>query len=225
MAHESSEVVQGKLTQSPARFIAFEGIDGCGKTTVLSHCSRRLDRQGVSHIVTREPGGTPIGEKIRELLLDPSHASLDQRAEVLLYTASRAQHARERIAPALEKGVWVLADRYADATLAYQGYGRGLGPEILRPFQEWATRGLWPHLTVLLDCPAETAWSRRKNRGTKEDRLEQESPSFHESVRRGYLELARAEPGRFLILDASRDLEEVLEDFDDRLALRFKPCQ
>jgi dTMP kinase len=195
-----------------ARFISFEGIDGCGKTTLLAQLSAWLDGAGIAHRKTREPGGTWLGEKVRGLLLDPSHGSLDQRAEVFLYTASRAQLAQEVIAPTLRQGLWVLADRYTDATLAYQGYGRGLDLERLHQFQEWATRGLWPHHTVLVDCDAALALARRNGRPEDPDRIEQEDLEFHQRVRDGYLELAKAEPLRFLVLDGNQEQTAVVEE-------------
>lgn len=198
----------------PAKFISFEGIDGCGKSTLLEHLSQRLQQAGQSFIQTREPGGTLIGENIRRLLLDPTHRNMDQLTEVFLYTASRAQLTRDVIVPALQEGRWVLADRYIDATLAYQGFGRGLDRERLRRLQEWATGDLWPHHTILLDCTVAIAWERMKNRLENSDRIEQEHRTFHEKVRQGYLELARSEPGRFIVLDAGKRREEVVADFD-----------
>jgi dTMP kinase len=204
----------------PARFISFEGIDGCGKSTLLVELNMLLDQAGIPHIRTREPGGTPLGEQIRELLLDPRNKTMDSWTEVLLYSASRAQHSRETISPALGQGIWVLADRFSDATLAYQGYGRGLELESLRAIQAWATRGLWPHHTILLDCDVDVAFSRVLGRNSDRDRIEQEKRSFHQRVRDGYLELARAEPLRFLVLDAGQELDKVVADFHE---LFWKP--
>jgi dTMP kinase len=200
----------------PARFISFEGVDGCGKSTLLTELNMLMDRVGIPHIQTREPGGTEIGEQIRELLLNPRHRAMDTWTEVLLYSASRAQLAGETIQPALGKGVWVLADRFSDATLAYQGYGRGLDVGKLRRIQEWATRGLWPHHTILLDCDVDVAFSRLLARNCSRDRMEQERRSFHQRVRDGYLELARSEPLRFLVLDANQALEQVVADFQEQ---------
>lgn len=199
----------------PARFISFEGIDGCGKSTLLAELNMLMDRVGIPHIQTREPGGTEIGEQIRELLLNPRYKGMNTWTEVLLYSASRAQLASKTIHPALRKGVWVLADRFSDATLAYQGYGRGLDVENLRRIQEWATRGLWPHHTILLDCDVDVAFSRLLGRNSDRDRMEQEQRSFHHRVRDGYLELARSEPLRFLVLDANQALEQVVADFHE----------
>ncbi|HAA03694.1 MAG TPA: dTMP kinase [Syntrophobacteraceae bacterium] len=204
----------------PARFISFEGIDGCGKSTLLEKLHVLMDQVGIPFVQTREPGGTEIGEQIREVLLDPRNKSMDTWTEVLLYSASRAQHAIEAIQPALQRGVWVLADRFSDATLAYQGYGRGLDVEHLRRLQDWATRGLWPHHTILLDCDVDVAFSRILGRNANRDRMEQEKRSFHQRVRDGYLELAKSEPLRFLVLNANQTLERVAADFRE---LFWKP--
>lgn len=198
-----------------AQFITFEGIDGCGKSTLLDHLGRCLEEVDCTYIKTREPGGTPIGENIRKILLDPANNAMHQMTEVLLYTASRAQLTREVIMPALKRGIWVLADRYIDATLAYQGYGRGLDRNHLRQIQEWATAGLWPHYTILLDCDPDVAWERMRTRQGRSDRIERENRAFHEQVRQGYLSLAAAEPQRFIVLDATKVLEAVLEDFNN----------
>ncbi|MHC1743701.1 MAG: dTMP kinase [Syntrophobacteraceae bacterium] len=195
-------------------FISFEGIDGAGKTTLLSTLEAWLKKERIAHVVTREPGGTRLGEKVRELLLDPSHTGMSDRAELLLYSASRAQLVQEVIRPALNEGHWVLADRFIDATLAYQGYGRGLDLEMLRAVQEWATDGLWPHRTVLVDCDLEVAAGRQKLRPKARDRIESEHRAFHRAVREGYLGLADREPERFTVIDGSKPLDEVLQDFE-----------
>jgi dTMP kinase len=203
--------LENQASLFPPQFISFEGIDGCGKSTLLEKFHQWLQEYGIRHIITREPGGTPLGDKIRDLLLDPKYSGMDHCAEVLLYTASRAQHAREVILPAMKKNTWVLADRYIDATLAYQGYGRDLEIEHLRRIQDWATGGLWPHRTILLDCDVSVAFRRIRTRREKPDRMEQEMNSFHERVRQGYLELARSEPERFFVVDASKAEEEVIQ--------------
>jgi dTMP kinase len=200
----------------PARFISFEGIDGCGKSTLMEHLCRWLEDAGISCLRTREPGGTPIGEKIRQLLLDPSSAEMSPRAEVLLYSASRAQLVGEVIGPALKKGTWVLTDRFVDATFAYQGFGRGFDLGGLRSIQEWTLGGLWPDRTILLDCGIGTALERMDTRNGEKDRIERENFEFHGKVRDGYLALAEAEPDRFLVLNAERPLEQVIEEFHTR---------
>jgi len=209
----------GEYITASARFISFEGIDGCGKSTLMEHLCRWLEDAGVPWLRTREPGGTPIGEKIRGLLLDPSSTEMSARAEVLLYSASRAQLAEEIIAPALKRGTWVLTDRFVDATFAYQGFGRGFDLRGLRGIQEWTLGGLWPHRTILLDCAIGTALERMGARNGVKDRIESETLEFHRKVREGYLALAEAEPDRFLVLDAERSLDEVIEEFRTRFWL------
>jgi dTMP kinase len=194
-------------------FISFEGIDGCGKSTLMEFLISALGEAGISYVRTREPGGTSLGENIRSLLLNPANRSMDEAAEVLLYTASRAQLVREVIRPALHGGTWVIADRYTDATLAYQGYGRGLDLQSLRYIQDWATGSLQPHRTILLDCAVGTAFQRMELRSGDKDRIEEESRAFHERVRDGYLQLASAEPERFVVLDAERPVEGVVRQF------------
>jgi dTMP kinase len=204
----------------PAKFISFEGIDGCGKSTLMEQLTNWLTRAGIPWIKTREPGGTPIGEKIREILLDPAFSEMSGRAEVLLYSASRAQLTDNVIVPAMKKGSWVLTDRFVDATFAYQGFGRGFDLERLKIIQEWTTKGLWPDRTILLDCDPDTALTRLGARnGGDGDRIEQEDPAFHRKVRKGYLALAEKEPERFLVLDASKPLEEVIGEFYERFWL------
>jgi dTMP kinase len=190
-------------------FISFEGIDGSGKSTLLERVARWLEGVGVSHVKTREPGGTVLGETLRQALLDPSFAGMQEWAEVLLYAASRVQHVHELIRPSLEQGFWVLSDRYADATLAYQGYGRGLDRVKLRQIHEWTTGGLWPDSTVLLDCSLSTAAARRKRRCRDTDRVEGLDELFHERVRQGYLDLAREYRDRFIVLDAALPVDEL----------------
>ncbi|MHC1728627.1 MAG: dTMP kinase [Syntrophobacteraceae bacterium] len=198
----------------PAKFISFEGIDGCGKSTLMDQLSRWLTTAGIPFIRTREPGGTRIGERVREILLDPASSEMSSRAEVLLYSASRAQLTDEVIVPAMKKGTWVLTDRFVDATFAYQGFGRGFDLDRLWGIQEWTTRDLWPSKTILLDCDIETAMGRMGGRnGGDLDRIEQENRIFHQKVRNGYLSLAQKEPKRFLVLDASKPLDEVIEEF------------
>lgn len=196
-----------------AQFVSFEGIDGCGKSTLMEVLCRWLTEARIPYLRTREPGGTSLGEKVRTLLLDPSNQGMHQRTEVLLYTASRAQLVEECIRPALEKGVWVLTDRFVDATLAYQGFGRGIELDALRRLQSWATSGLRPDTTVLLDCDVDLAQGRMQGRSEHPDRMELESLAFHRRVRDGYLEIARSEPGRFMVLDASKPLDEVVAEF------------
>ncbi|KEF33539.1 thymidylate kinase [Deinococcus sp. RL] len=190
-------------------FLTFEGPEGAGKSTQLRHLAARLAAAGLPHTVTREPGGTPLGTRVRGVLLDPA-LGIDPLPEFLLYSASRAQLVREVLRPALARGEVVLCDRYADSSLAYQGAGRGLDPGFLQAVTAAATGGLTPDLTVLLDLDPALGLRRAARRG-QPDRLEQADLAFHERVRRGFLALAAAEPGRFLVLDAARDEAELAE--------------
>lgn len=189
-------------------FITFEGVEGCGKSTQITLLWEYLLESGHDVIVTREPGGTPIAEAIRGVLLNPDHDTMGSTAELLLYAASRSQHVYEKIAPALAAGQVVLCDRFADSTTAYQGGGRGIHPEILHTLNGIATGGVWPDCTLLLDLPVEVGLERARNRGRK-DRIEQESVMFHDRVRTGFLELARAEPARIQVIDGSASIDEV----------------
>ncbi|MGB9660414.1 MAG: dTMP kinase [Moorellaceae bacterium] len=191
-------------------FITFEGPDGSGKTTQVELLARKLESMGRQVVCTREPGGTPLAESIRELLLKPWTEEVWGLTEVFLYAAGRVQHVRSRILPALEAGQVVLCDRYADSTLAYQGFGRGLSPELVRQINELATGGIKPRLTLLLDLPPEESLRRRGGgEGKMLDRLEREDMDFHRRVREGYLELARQEPGRIKVIDAAQSPEAV----------------
>jgi dTMP kinase len=198
-------------------FITFEGIEGSGKSTQISRLQQHLSEQGRPVRLTREPGGTPIGDQVRGILLDPANRLLDPTAELLLYAASRAQHLREVILPELKAGRIVLCDRFSDATLAYQGYGRGLSIPTIRELDRIVTAGLRPALTVLLDLPAETGLCRARGRNTaqglhNEARFENEDLLFHNRVREGYLQLAQEEPERIRIVNAARPPEAVQEN-------------
>ena len=189
-------------------FITFEGPDGSGKTTQARLLAKWLGEQGYQVVLTREPGGTDIGDQIRVVLHDPRNTAMDARTEILLYSASRAQHVTEQIRPALAAGKIVISDRYADSTLAYQGYGRGLDLETLQRVTAFATGGLTPDLTLYLDVPPEAGLQRRQLGGVEWNRLDAETLEFHQRVRAGYLELVRQEPGRWVIIDAARSIEE-----------------
>jgi dTMP kinase len=202
-------------------FVSFEGIDGCGKSTLLAQLSAWLNAAGVPHLQTREPGGTVLGEALRSMLLDSSFSGMHPWAEALMYAAARAQHVSEVILPTLKRGHWVLTDRYADATMAYQGYGRGLDIRRLDEIHRWTTGDLRPDVSVLLDCSVATAIERRHRRQDQPDRLELLDTAFHERVRSGYLALAASERGRFLVLDADRSIEAVTEDFLNHLKQRL----
>ena len=183
------------------RWIAFEGGEGSGKST---QARRLADRLGA--VLTREPGGTLVGERVRELLLDPTVADLDARAEALLMAADRAQHVSERVRPALASGRDVVSDRSAYSSLAYQGHGRGLGVEHVRRLCDWATDGLWPDVAVLLEVPADERAERMKD---PPDRMESAGTDFHAVVAEGFRELAAAEPDRWLVVDGTGDVEAV----------------
>jgi dTMP kinase len=210
-------------------FITFEGVEGCGKTTQLRLLKERLEAAGERVTSTREPGGCPIADKMRAILLDAENSAITPLSELLLYAAARAQHVQEVILPALERGETVLCDRFTDATVAYQGHGRGLDLETIAQLNRLATGGLEPKLTLLIDCPVQIGLSRALARieaaqGAREERFELESVRFHERVRAGYLELAAAHPERFLIIDGSGDVAQteklVIEALAERLPVR-----
>ncbi len=196
-------------------FITLEGIEGSGKSTQIKHICDLLQNMGLSCTVTREPGGTVIGKKIRSILLDPESRNMDPVTELLLYTADRAQHLSETIRPLLEEGKTVICDRYFDATLAYQGYARGLDIEMILSLHKLTCRNLTPNLTFLLDLAPHTglmrAWNQLNSgaRPDAESRFEKEALEFHHKVRAGYLEIAAREPERFRIIDASLNELEV----------------
>lgn len=191
-------------------FITFEGIEGSGKSTQLARVAVALRAAGHTVLTTREPGGTAIGDRIRDLVLDPQHRVMVPIAELLLYAAARAQHVAERIRPALARGELVLCDRYADATAAYQGSARQIPTHTLQLVHQLATEALQPQLTVLLDIAPELGLARVAGRGAL-DRLEQETLAFHQRVRAGYLALAQAEPTRFLVMDGGLPEDEIHE--------------
>ena len=193
--------------QSTGLFIAFEGGDGAGKSTQAARLSDALESRGLSVLRTREPGGTPIGEKLRSLVLDHGHGTIDARTEALMFAAARAAHAHQVIRPALASGTVVITDRYIDSSVAYQGAGRGLGAEGVLSLNEWATEGLRPHLTVLLDVDPADGRQRRTAGDATEDRLESEPDDFHSAIRHAFLDLARAAPSSYLVLPASEEIE------------------
>jgi dTMP kinase len=208
----------GKRKQR-GRFITFEGLDGCGKTTQLEKVAAVLRGEGIKVLTTREPGGTEIGERIRAVLLDSRTAGLDPYAEMALMFASRAQQVTEVILPALEAGEWVLCDRFTDSTEAYQGGGRELGSEAVLALHKVLCRGLWPDLTILMDSDVSSSVrrARRRNRQkadasgdqANENRFEKESNEFFTRVHNAYLAIARREPQRVVVVDARRSLDAV----------------
>lgn len=201
------------------RFVTFEGIDGTGKTTQLKALEGHLQACGQSCVITREPGGTSLGNLIRQVLLEVGKHPIASPTELFLYLADRAQHVQDVILPALNAGNVVLCDRYTDSTLAYQGYGRGIDLKLLRRLNEFAGGGVRPDLTFLLDCPVALGLSRTAQRQrtiatgeSREDRFEREKLDFHERVRAGFLHIARAEAWRFRIINAARSAEEVAQE-------------
>lgn len=189
-------------------FITVEGIEGVGKSTNMEYIHRQLQAAGRDVLVTREPGGTPLAEAIRALLLDPVHTGMDMLCELQLVFAARAEHLAKVIRPALEAGQWVLCDRFTDATYAYQGGGRGVDTAIIARLEDLVQGGFRPDLTLLLDVPVATGLARASQRGAL-DRFEQEQAAFFERVRQAYLELARRHPGRFRVIDAGQPLAAV----------------
>ena len=195
-------------------FITIEGPDGSGKTTALQQVVPRLQQEMNRKVVaTREPGGSPIAEKIRSLILDPSHTDMDSRTEALLYAASRRQHLIEKVLPVLESGDVIFCDRFVDSSIAYQGYARGIGEEGIREINEFATEGIEPDLTLYIDVPAEVGIQRiHANLDEREyNRLDQEKLAFHEKVRAGYQQLAKANPERIVVVDGTMSREVVAE--------------
>ncbi|MCC7549298.1 MAG: dTMP kinase [Burkholderiales bacterium] len=193
-----------------ARFITLEGVDGAGKSTHAPWIARWLEERGVALCLTREPGGTPLGERLRDLLLDPAQR-VDAKAEALLMFAARRQHLVDLIEPSLARGHWVLCDRFTDATFAYQGGGRGIATARLALLEEWVQGDRQPDLTLYFDVPVEVARTRLLANRTL-DRFEQEQRAFFERVRAGYLERARQAPQRIRVLDATREIAQVQRD-------------
>ncbi len=189
-------------------FISFEGGEGCGKSTQIALLREYLEAQGKVVVETREPGGTVIAERIREVLLNPEHGAMGTEAELLLYAAARAQHVHEKIRPALEAGAVILCDRFADSTTAYQGAARGVAGEVLATLHKIATAGIWPDKTFLLDLDPVVGLDRARIRGTA-DRLESEKLEFHQAVRAGFLDIARAEPERVLVIDGAQEIDSI----------------
>ena len=195
-------------------FITFEGIEGCGKSTQIALLATSLQQAGQRVLLTREPGGCPIANQVRSILLDAANSAMTPMAELMLYAAARAQHLAEVIRPALADGAIVLCDRFSDATRAYQAFGRGIDRQYMETLNDLACNGLAPQLTLLLDCPVETGLGRARQRiettsGPREERFELESLAFHQRVRDGYLQLAAEEPARFVIIDATGTPEQV----------------
>jgi len=212
-------------------FLAFEGIEGSGKTTIMERMAEHLHKQGLSVRMTREPGGTAFGRELRRLLLDTRSATFSTQAELLLFLADRAQHLQEVVMPALGEGTMLLCDRYAASTLAYQGYGRGMPLDQITRLIEFATGGLWPDMTLLFDLPVELGLARARERSREEGaevtegRFEAENLNFHQRVRTGYLELAAQHPKRYAIVDASVPTDAVLQQALGLVRARLAVCR
>lgn len=195
-------------------FITFEGMEGCGKSTQAKRLANTLAGRGIRVVRTFEPGGTPVGNKIRRILLDRDSRDLAPMAELLLYEADRAQHVARIIKPALDRGEWVICDRFFDATVVYQGIARRQDPELIISLNLAVTGGISPDMTFLLDCPVEVGLNRALRRNSVQpdegqDRFEREERAFHEAVREGYLTVARKETDRFVVIDASQEPDQV----------------
>jgi len=196
------------MNVAPGLFLTFEGIEGAGKTSNLQHAKDLIEASGKSVIVSREPGGTEVGEKIREVLLDPDLPAMHSDTELLLMFASRAEHYQHKILPALNDGNWVLCDRFSDASFAYQGGGRHIAIPRISALENWVLGEFRPDTTFLFDLPVNLGLSRAKARGAA-DRIEQEEAEFFEQIRRCYLDRAAKEPERFCLIDASQTLDAV----------------
>lgn len=201
---------------SRGKFITVEGIEGTGKSTNIEFITKLLEAEGIKVVNTREPGGTEMAERIRQLLLDHGQEPVPPIAELLLFFAARSLHLENTIKPALDSGRWVLCDRFTDASRAYQGDGRGQDARRIEQLADWVQAGVEPDLTILLDAPAETGMARAAARGDG-DRMDNEALAFYQRVRSGYLRLARQHPDRFVVIDASRPLDEVRADIDATL--------
>ncbi|WP_342563690.1 dTMP kinase [Paenibacillus sp. FSL R7-0345] len=194
-------------------FITLEGGDGAGKTTVLGRVAAYLQNHSMPYIITREPGGIEIAEKIRSIILDPAHTAMDSRTEALLYAAARSQHLAEVVEPALQQGLTVLCDRFVDSSLVYQGYARGLGIGNVQSINDFATGGLKPDLTFYLDVDPEVGLARiAANQDREVNRLDLENLAFHQKVREGYQQVVQSDPERVVVLDANRPVHLVEQD-------------
>ncbi|MBW2636991.1 MAG: dTMP kinase [Deltaproteobacteria bacterium] len=199
-------------------FITFEGIEGSGKTTQIAITGDYLDKKKIPFIITEEPGGTGLGSELRQILLDKTSLNIAEKAELLLFAADRAQHIEEVILPAMRAGKVVLCDRFSDATIAYQGFGRGVDVDFIRTINDFSSQSLKPDLTLLFDIPVVTGLERIKDRispsgkASLEDRFEREKVEFHRRIREGYLSLLRDEPDRIRLIDGSRGVDEVAEE-------------
>ena len=190
-------------------FITFEGPEGSGKTTQINKLAVYLKKKGLKYIITREPGGSFVADKIRNILLDTGNKDLSPDAELLLYLASRAQHVKDKILPALKQGKIVICDRFSDSTMAYQGFARGFKRSLIRELNNFATGGLEPDLTLLFDIDVKKGLSRAHKAKNRKDRLELESLRFHNAVRKGFLKIAEEEPGRVKVIKVTADIDAI----------------
>ena len=223
IAHTPTEILEilcPGVKRAPGAFLSVEGLDGSGKGTQIERLSDALDRWGFEVVHTREPGGTPIGEKIREILLDRENAGMAAETEALLYAASRAQHVREKILPAVAEGKVVLCDRYLDSSAAYQGGGRQLGIDQVLAINAPAVTGVLPDLTVYLEIGHREALQRRCA-ASEPDRMEMEADSFHARVEDGYHQLIGRDPDRFVVVDAAKSRDEIAEEIQDKVLTRL----
>jgi dTMP kinase len=193
------------VSNHPGFFVVFEGGDGAGKSTQVKQLTEKLTKLKETVVITREPGGTELGKKIREILLDQNEFEVSPRMEALLFAADRSINMSQIIKPALEKGNVVIADRHIDSSIAYQGVGRGLGAQTIEEISRWATQEIVPDLTVLLDVDANTGQSRLETK----DRLDRESTDFHTKVNQAFRDLAKANPDRYIVIDATKPVEEI----------------
>lgn len=204
------------MTKIMGKFITLEGIEGAGKSTMLNFISEQLQQAGNEVVVTREPGGTHVGEKLREILLDNNNDQLSDDAELLIIFAARAQHLQQVIRPALDAGHYVVCDRFTDASYAYQGGGRGMSTERIKQLEHWVQQGLKPDLTILFDLDVATGLRRAGKRG-EADRFEQEHVDFFERIRQCYLDRASVEPDRFRVIDAASSVDNVKQQIQSVL--------
>ncbi len=204
-------------------FVTFEGGEGSGKSTAIKSLVDKLQKEGYEIVLTREPGGTPISEQIRDVILNKENTAMDPVTEALLYAASRRQHVEEKVRPALKEGKIVLCDRFLDSSLAYQGGARGLGMDLILKINEPAINGLWPDVTIFFDLKPEVGLARINANSNREvNRLDVEKMEFHQKVRASFLELAERYPDRYVIIDASKTPEEVAEEAYDALKVKLK---
>ncbi len=204
-------------------FVTFEGGEGSGKSTAIKSLVDKLQKEGYEIVLTREPGGTPISEQIREVILNKENTAMDPITEALLYAASRRQHVVEKVRPALEEGKVVLCDRFVDSSLAYQGGARGLGIDLILKINEPAIDGLWPDVTIFFDLKPEVGLARiSANSGREVNRLDVEKMEFHQKVRASFLELAKRYPERYVIIDASKSRDEVVEETYNAIKAKLK---